>query len=190
MKALILDGSRSLGGPLATINNEVTLLLEKNGWEVESFHLLEENIATCVGCFGCWLKTPGECIIRDKGPEIAKKMVQSDLKVYITPITFGGYSYQLKKMIDRSIGIVTPFFKVHEGEIHHVKRYLKADHTVWIGYLPQQDIESEKIFRELAQRQAINNSCSNPYVEIITGDVEDLDLGKISQYIEDKERFV
>ncbi len=29
MKALILDGSRSLDGPLNTINNAVTLLLEK-----------------------------------------------------------------------------------------------------------------------------------------------------------------
>lgn len=190
MKALILDGSRSFDGPLATINNEVTLLLEKNGWEVDNFHLLEENIATCVGCFGCWLKTPGECIIKDKGPEIAKKYVQSDLTVFITPITFGGYSYQLKKMVDRLLPTVTPFFKVHEGEIHHVQRYPRDLQRVWIGYIPQQDAESEKIFRKLAKRQAINNYCSNPCVEIFTGDVEDLDLSKISDHIENKEVFV
>lgn len=41
MKALILDCSKSLKGPLTTINNEVTLLLEKNGWEVDNSHLLE-----------------------------------------------------------------------------------------------------------------------------------------------------
>jgi len=192
MKALILDGSRSLGGPLATINNEVTLLLEKNGWEVESFHLLEENIATCVGCFGCWLKTPGECIIKDKGPEIAKKIVQSDLRVYITPITFGGYSYQLKKMIDRLLPTTTPFFKIIKGEIHHVPRYRdeKSNNQIWIGYLPQQDPESANIFKKLTERNNINMYCSNPCVEIFTGDVEDLDLSKISRYIEDEEAFV
>lgn len=23
------------------------------------------RIANCVGCFGCWTKTPGRCVIRD-----------------------------------------------------------------------------------------------------------------------------
>lgn len=24
------------------------------------------SIHNCIGCFGCWVKTPGACVIRDK----------------------------------------------------------------------------------------------------------------------------
>ena len=24
------------------------------------------EILNCIGCFGCWIKTPGKCIIRDQ----------------------------------------------------------------------------------------------------------------------------
>lgn len=118
-----------------------------------------------------------------------KKWVQSDLRVYITPITFGGYSYQLKKLVDRLLPTATPFFKIIKGEIHHVPRYGdgESNDQIWIGYLPQQDTESENIFRKLTERNNINMYCSNPCVEIFTGDVEDLDLSKISRHIEDKE---
>ncbi len=63
----------------------------------------------------------------------------------------------------------------------------ESNDQIWIGYLPQQDTESENIFRKLTERNNINMYCSNPCVEIFTGDVEDLDLSKISRHIEDKE---
>lgn len=28
-------------------------------------NLSELNISNCIGCFGCWTKTPGKCVIRD-----------------------------------------------------------------------------------------------------------------------------
>lgn len=32
--------------------------------------LSSKKIANCVGCFGCWTKTPGKCVIRDDATEI------------------------------------------------------------------------------------------------------------------------
>ena len=32
------------------------------GWEIISDN---GTIKPCIGCFGCWLKTPGRCVIKD-----------------------------------------------------------------------------------------------------------------------------
>ena len=32
---------------------------------VKYIDLSSLRIANCVGCFGCWTKTPGKCVIRD-----------------------------------------------------------------------------------------------------------------------------
>jgi multimeric flavodoxin WrbA len=56
-----------------------------------------------VNSFGCWVKAPGECVIDDGARSAAKKLVPSDLAVFLSPIVFGGYSYELKKVLDRQI---------------------------------------------------------------------------------------
>jgi len=120
MKALIFNGSKD-GDDLLRISQEaIETQLKAMGWQVDSLHLHEMDIAPCLGYFGCWVKTPGICVINDSGRAIPKKIVQSDLMIFLTPITFGGYSPELKKALDRSIPILLPFFKKVYGETHHV----------------------------------------------------------------------
>ena len=33
--------------------------------KIKYFDLSSLKIANCMGCFACWTKTPGKCIIRD-----------------------------------------------------------------------------------------------------------------------------
>ena len=35
--------------------------LESSGHEVTTFTIRDLDIRYCIGCFGCWVKTPGEC---------------------------------------------------------------------------------------------------------------------------------
>jgi len=152
MKALIINGLRKTD----TIYEIVSDALKGIGWEVNGIHLHDKEIAPCQGCFGCWTKTPGICIINDEGREVAKMAVQSHLMLFLTPVTFGGYSSDLKKAVDRLIQIVLPFFMMIGGEMHHKPRYSKYPHLVGIGVLPQPDEESEQIFKTLVARNAIN----------------------------------
>jgi hypothetical protein len=156
MKALILNGSAPGDVTLQTVHKIVEDELLSIGWDVDSFILHEEKIAGCLGCFGCWAKTPGICVINDAGRAVATASIRCDLLILLTPVTFGGYSSELKKAMDRLIPNLSPFFiKIH-GEVHHRPRYDRYPSFFGIGLLPDQDVESERIFRELVRRNAVN----------------------------------
>jgi multimeric flavodoxin WrbA len=156
MKALILNGSTTEKGTVNTVSDYLVDYLKTNKHETDVMVLRNEKIAACTSCFGCWLKTPGECVIDDSGRAFARKAIQSDILLVSTPITFGMYSPESKKALDRIIPVVMPFFTKINGEIHHAKRYDKYPAFVAIGVLPSPDEESEKTFSTLVARNGIN----------------------------------
>ena len=86
-----------------------------------------------------------------------RKVIQSDLVFLLTQVTFGMYSSELKKALDRfPCPVLLPFFKMTNGEIHHSPRYDKYPTLVAIGVLPNPDEESENIFATLVCRNGIN----------------------------------
>lgn len=154
MKALLLDGR--LKDDFDMIHSILTEELERHGFEVESVLLKETKVAPCQGEFDCWLKTPGECKTDDDGQKLAKKMVQNDLVIHLTPITFGGYSSELKKVMDRFIPDILPYFTKRNGETHHKYRYKKRSSIIAVGVLDTPDEEKESVFKELVDRNSLN----------------------------------
>ena len=167
MKALIFNGSKEEDASLKITQEAMESQLKKMGWQVETLLLHEMNIAPCLGCFGCWIKTPGICVINDDGHIIPEKIVQSDLMVFLTSITFGGYSSELKKALDRAIPMLLPFFRKVNGETHHVMRYEKYPKLLVIGSLPKQNKGNESTFKKLASRNAINYVSPNNVTGIV-----------------------
>jgi multimeric flavodoxin WrbA len=156
MKALILDGCKKDNVESAMIHDSMIKELKKLNWNINSIILEDIELAYCTGCFGCWVQTPGECIIKDYQETIVREMVHSDLIIYITPITFGGYSSILKETLDRQISRVLPYFMKIDGEVHHDKRYEKQQSLIAIGILDKPDNEQEEIFKTLVARNSIN----------------------------------
>lgn len=79
----------------------------------------------CIGCFGCWLKTPGRCVIKDEYQPMGEKLSKVDEFILVSKATFGSYSSAVKNVLDRSISYVEPFFVIRKGEMHHKERYHK-----------------------------------------------------------------
>jgi len=156
MKAVLLDGSRSGDDGLDGARRALTAELQGLGWQVRSFPLREFEIHHCLGCFGCWVRTPGECLIDDAAREIAREAISSQMLIYLTPVTFGGYSSELKKAVDRIICLILPFFTFVDGEIHHKKRYERYPRLVGLGLVEDGDEEGAQIFQRLVGRNAIN----------------------------------
>jgi len=155
MKAVIFNGASEEDPVINAVETSLINLLTANGWEIEPIRLREKQIAGCLGCFGCWVKTPGICVIDDYGREATKKAFQSDLLVWLTPIKFGGYSSELKKALDRMIPILLPYFDLYKGQIHHQMRYDKYPKLVVIGTESLKP-EYEETFLALTERNALN----------------------------------
>ena len=77
----------------------------------------------CIGCFECWLKKPGVCKFPDKLEYAGSNILSSKQFIIISEILYGGVSIPVKKILDRSIPGITPFFKKRFGELHHYRRF-------------------------------------------------------------------
>ena len=79
--------------------------------------------AFCRGCFKCWLKNAGYCIMNDSLQHIASLIGQSDELTIISRCTYGSFSSQVKTILDRAIGTSLPFFTWRQQQTHHISRY-------------------------------------------------------------------
>lgn len=156
MKALILDGALPGDATMPAIAQHLQQALSASGWSVEVVALREQRIAYCLGCFDCWAKSPGLCKIDDDGRTVTAAMLASNLVVYLTPLTFGGYSSELKRALDRSICLVSPFFTRIDGEVHHKARYDRYPAVLGVGVAAAHTAAQSAIFTRLVERNALN----------------------------------
>ncbi|WP_294372241.1 flavodoxin family protein [uncultured Clostridium sp.] len=114
------------------------------------------NIHPCLGCFKCWIKTPGRCVIKDDYTELPKYILQNNTYVCISAIKYGCYSPYIKNIIDRSIGFLLPFFRFVKGDIHHSLRYKNIPRLVFIAYGNDITEDEKQTFYDLAYANSIN----------------------------------
>lgn len=156
MKALLLNGSLPGDAGIDAAHTVLRQTLTSAGWAHHSFTLHEQPLAACTGCFECWTRTPGRCKAHDGIELVAHRFIQSDLVVLLTPVTFGGYSSELKKALDRCIGLLSPFFVRAGGDTRHRARYEHYPSLLALGMLPTPDPEDEHLFDTLVHRNAHN----------------------------------
>jgi multimeric flavodoxin WrbA len=172
MKTLILDGSYANDSQAVKITN----VLRKDLSDSETIVLREQRIGNCAGDFFCWVRSPGMCNTNDDNRLIAAKIIQSDLVIYLTPVTFGGYSSELKRIVDHQIQNISPFFTNIKGEIHHQKRYSQYPTVLTIGWMEDPDPRAEAIFRYLIHRNSINMYAKTSICGLIIGTPSEADL--------------
>ena len=115
-------------------------------------------MAWCAGCFGCWVKTPGVCVHADAGREVAARAARGGLLVYLTPVTFGSYSAELKKALDHMVPILLPYLKKSGADTRHPQRYDTVRDLLVVGTLPagQAGGAEADTFRRLVARNVLN----------------------------------
>lgn len=131
------------------------LEIKTKGSDIKFVDLSGRKIANCTGCFGCWTKTPGKCVIRDDAVKIYPDIAKSSALIYISHIKYGGYDTIFKTMLERTIPIQQAFIRVFHGETHHIQREVVPKQAVVIAYGKIDDTEKE-VFRELVSRNAYN----------------------------------
>ena len=170
MKAILLNGSSEKDSTGERLRIALMDELGARGWDVKHVQLCDERIGNCAGDFFCWIRNPGMCNVADANRTLAAEIINSDLMVYLTPVTFGGYSYQLKKLVDHQIQNVEPFFAKVAAETHHQKRYPHYPDFLAVGWMEQADPQQEAIFRHLAHRNAVNFYARKSVAGIVLAD--------------------
>ncbi|MBW7882724.1 MAG: NAD(P)H-dependent oxidoreductase [Caldilineaceae bacterium] len=155
-RAILLDGTPANDRTGPRVSATVMKELQSRGWEVEHVVLREQKIGNCAGDFFCWIRSPGMCIVDDDNRAISAAVINSDLTVFLTPVTCGGYSSELKCMVDHLIQNISPFFTKVEGETHHTRRYERYPDFLAVGWQEKPDAQAETLFRHLVHRNAIN----------------------------------
>lgn len=139
----------------------------QNEEEVKYVDLSTLKIANCMGCFGCWTKTPGRCVIRDDATKVYPCIAQSEAVLYVSRICYGGYDIPMKTMLERAIPIQQAFIRMHHGETHHVQRAVRQKKATIVAYGDTTEEEKE-IFRQLIGRNAHNMSFSEYEIVFVT----------------------
>ena len=81
------------------------------------------KIKECVGCWTCWLKTPGKCVYKDPMAESYSDYVNSDKVILLMDTAQGFINHCAKAFIDRTIPHYHPYIEIVDGECHHKSRY-------------------------------------------------------------------
>ena len=122
MKVLVLNGS-----PKGEQSNTMCLtrsFLKETGWpDAEIIHVAKVDIKACSGCFACWDKTPGKCVINDEMGEILTKIIAADVIVWSFPLYYFSIPGGLKNLIDRQLPLNLPFMAEGTGSGGHPPRY-------------------------------------------------------------------
>ena len=100
-------------------------IYESFGEDGKELHIVSDNgtIKHCIGCFGCWLKTPGQCVLKDDYNNMGELGGKAEELTVISKCVYGTYSPFVRNVLDRLLPYVHPDFTKRNGEMHHKVRY-------------------------------------------------------------------
>ncbi|MBR1796900.1 MAG: flavodoxin family protein [Clostridiales bacterium] len=126
--------------------------LKEKGRPFEIIEASTLKISHCIGCNYCWLKTPGECSIKDDYEQILKKIIKADQMWVISDTALGFIDHKGKNIYDRIIPIATMNLKFKNGQMRH---YLRYDHKTDIGLICNGEADMDQL-RKWNERAALN----------------------------------
>ena len=122
MKVFVINGS-----PKGERSNSFQLtkafLEGLNEKDVTIADLNRLNISKCLGCFNCWKKTPGKCVIHDDMNDLLPHLINADLVVWSFPLYYYSVPGLLKNFIDRQLPLTLPFMSKDAKSGGHPSRY-------------------------------------------------------------------
>ena len=106
----------------------------KAGAETENVLLARKKIGHCIGCFTCWTKTPGKCVIKDDMEDLLKKYMGSDIAIMASPLYVDHVTGIMKDFMDRMLPLVCPQFEMGDaGQTRHVSRFSKYPSIIYMS---------------------------------------------------------
>jgi multimeric flavodoxin WrbA len=131
-KVLVINASpRRLEGYTYFYLRSLLEGIQAAGTRVEWIELYDPNIRieSCRGCLSCWSSTYGQCVIQDDAAPLVKQIDEASLILYAFPLYIGSVPDKLKRLMDRSLVLLTPYCASHQGFVRHPRRRKKEQYT-------------------------------------------------------------
>ncbi len=123
---------------------------------------LKKEIQYCIGCWSCWLKTPGECAIKDVMTEFYPYYVNSDKVILLLDTDQGFINHTAKSFLTERFPIFIPILKSWTGECHHLARYDKYPELYFYYDTCELTREEDQVIEDYLYRTAYHFQ-SQPY---------------------------
>jgi multimeric flavodoxin WrbA len=103
MNILVINGSPKgeKSNTLKLTNAFIDGIHNAGNHPVEVITVSQKNIEPCRGCFCCWQKAPGECVIADDMAGILEKYINADVIIWSFPLYYYSAPSKTKALIDR-----------------------------------------------------------------------------------------
>ena len=145
------------------------------GHAVTTLELRSMHLTYCTGCFGCWVKSPGECRSADDGQQMRRAVIHADLALLASPVSMGFPSALLKKTVEKFLPLLHPYVTIVQNEFHHQARY---PHYPEFGLLlektPSTDDEDLEIINEIFSRTALNFKTRLRFTRLTSDPIEEV----------------
>lgn len=156
MKITVLNGN-PLPSTFDTYLAQLKKALEASQHTVTQLDLRDMPLRYCIGCWGCWVKTPGQCVSQDASIEMDRAVINAEFVLWAAPLKMGFPTELLKRANDKHLPLIHPYAVVDHGEAHHLKRY---PHYPRLGLLLEKEAgtgaEDLQIVSDIYCRTALN----------------------------------
>lgn len=116
-------------------------------------NLNNTHFSTCTGGLEC-LKCEGVCHFKDDMNIISKWMNECQLIIYITRVKYGCFDIPFKRMLERQVVNLEPYYSFVEGETCHLGISQLKKKLLVIGY-GEANEDEKKIFKDLLDEETL-----------------------------------
>jgi multimeric flavodoxin WrbA len=108
MKVLLLRANPRKTGHTQKLADLFVRGLRETRAVVTDVDLTTSTITPCLGCFHCWLETPGQCVHSDDMSALLRQVLDAEVLVCATPIYYYAMSSYLKAFFERTLPLAQP----------------------------------------------------------------------------------
>lgn len=135
----------------SSYKKQIQSLLDGRDCQIKIIDTNGMDIHHCIGCNVCWLKTPGQCVIKDDYKDIIQQMVGAQNLWLVSDTRYGFLDYRGKRVMDRIMPMLNMNIEFRDGWMRHQLRY----HALNVGVVYRGD-GNQDLLEEWCERCAMN----------------------------------